>query len=335
MGQTMSADSNTLVELTMSQAINRALAEAFEGDEPIVHLGQDLGAYGGTFGVTRGLWERFGPEVMRDGPLCESGTVGFGIGLAISGVRAIVEIEFFDFVGVCMDQIYNQAAKLHYLSGGRLKVPLLLRTPIAARLGGGPQHSQSLEAWFMHIPGIKIVMPSNAQDAYDLLRTALADHNPVLFIENVRLYGRRQMVDISSPPRPFGQARTARQGEHVTVVALSALVDEALKAAEVLAERGISIEVIDPCTIAPLDLDTILESLRRTQHLVVAHDGHKTGGFGAELAALCSEHAFDYLDAPVERVAALDVPIPSGPSLNDVYPDSDSIVRGVERTLGR
>jgi pyruvate dehydrogenase E1 component beta subunit len=330
----MLTDSDTRVELTMSQAINRALAEAFESDEPVVHLGQDLGEYGGTFGVTRGLWERFGPEVLRDGPLCESGTLGFGIGLAISGVRAIVEVEFFDFVGVCMDQIYNQAAKLHYFSGGKLRVPLVIRTPLAARLGGGPQHSQSLEAWFMHIPGIKIAMPSNAEDAYGLLRTALADQNPVLYIENVRLYGRRRHVDVSAPPVPFGEARVVREGDDVTIVALSAMVDEALKAADALAERGISVEVIDPRTIVPLDLDTILTSVRKTMHLVVAHDAHKTGGFGAELTALCNEHAFDYLDAPVVRVAALDVPIPCGPGLEDVYPDASSIERGVERVLG-
>jgi acetoin:2,6-dichlorophenolindophenol oxidoreductase subunit beta len=326
--------SESLVEITMSQAINRALAEAFERDEPIMHLGQDLGAYGGTFGVTRGLWERFGPDVVRDGPLCESGTLGFGIGLAISGVRAIVEVEFFDFVGVCMDQIYNQAAKLHYLSGGRLRVPLVIRAPIAARLGGGPQHSQSLESWFMHIPGIKIAMPSNAQDAYDLMRSALDDQNPVLYIENVRLYGRRRLVDIAAPPRQFGEARVVREGTDVTVVALSALVDEAVKAAEALAARGVSVEVIDPRTLVPLDLDTILASLRRTMHLVVAHDGHKTCGFGAELAALCSEHAFDYLDAPVQRVAALDVPIPCGPGMDLVYPDAATIEAGILTVLG-
>ena len=324
-----------LVELTMSQAINHALAEAFESDDPVMLLGQDLGEYGGTFGVTRGLWERFGSDVVRDGPLCESGTVGFSIGLAISGVRAVVEVEFFDFVGVCMDQIYNQAAKLHYCSGGKLEVPLVIRTPITARLGAGPQHSQSLEAWFLHIPGIKIAMPSNAVDALGLLRTALTDRNPVLFIENVRLYGRRQMVDLSAPPIPFGEARIVREGMDVTVVALSALVDEALKAADALEARGVSVEVIDPRTLNPLDLDTILASVRRTMRLVVAHDGHKTGGFGAELTALCNEHVFDHLDAPVERVAALDVPIPCGPGFEQVYPDAVSIERGVERTLGR
>lgn len=319
------------VELTMSEALNRAIAEALERDEPIMHLGQDIGPYGGTFGVTRGLWERFGDDVVRDGPLCESSTVGFAIGLAISGVRAIVEIEFFDFIGVAMDQVFNQAAKLHYFSGGRLKVPLVIRTPIVSRLGTGPQHSQSLEAWFMHIPGIKIAMPSNAADAYGLMRTALRDENPVLFVENVRLYGRRGEVDLDAPPISFGSARIAREGSDVTIVALSNMVDEALAAAETLDERGISAEVIDPRTIAPLDLETILASLRKTMRLVITHDAHKTGGFGAELATLCWEHAFDYLDAPVERVCGLDVPIPSGKELEEVYPTAEGIVAAAER----
>ena len=193
-----SAPTETTTELTMGEAINRAIAEAFERGEPIMHLGQDIGPYGGTFGVTRGLHERFGDELIRDSPLCESATVGFAIGLAITGIRALVEIEFFDFIGVAMDQVFNQAAKLHYFTGGKLSVPLVIRTPIVSRLGTGPQHSQSLEAWFMHIPGIKVVMPSNGADAYGLMRTALRDMNPVLFIENVRLYGKRGPVDLAA-----------------------------------------------------------------------------------------------------------------------------------------
>ncbi len=327
-------ESESRTELTMGEAINRAIAEALERDEPMMLLGQDIGPYGGTFGVTRGLHDRFGEDVVRDGPLCESGTVGFGIGLAITGVRCIVEIEFFDFVGVAMDQIFNQAAKLHYFTGGKLSVPLVIRTPIVARMGMGPQHSQSLESWFMHVPGIKVAMPSNAADAHGLMRSALRDPNPILFIENVRLYGRRAEVDLDAPPIPFGQARVAREGSDVTVVALSGMVDEALAAADAMAERGVSVEVIDPRTIVPLDLETILASLRKTMHLAVAHDAHRTGGFGAELAALCMEHAFDSLDAPVERVAALDVPIPCGPVLSEVYPSADSIVAAVERLAG-
>jgi pyruvate/2-oxoglutarate/acetoin dehydrogenase E1 component len=331
----MATEVETRVELSMSEAINRALAEALERDEPTMLLGQDIGPYGGTFGVTRGLWERFGDEVVRDGPLCESSTVGFGIGLAVSGVRAVVEIEFFDFVGVAMDQLFNQAAKLHYFTGGKLSVPLVIRVPIVARMGMGPQHSQSLESWFMHVPGIKIAVPSNAADAYGLLRAALLDRNPVLFVENVRLYGRRRTVDLSADPIPFGKARVAREGSDATVVALSALVDDALEAAETLAERDISVEVIDPRTLVPLDMETILASLRKTMRLAVVHDGHRTLGVGAEIAARCLEDGFDYLDAPVERVACLDVPIPCGPVLKEIYPNADSIVTAVDRLCGR
>jgi pyruvate/2-oxoglutarate/acetoin dehydrogenase E1 component len=321
------------LELTMGEAINRALDEAFASGEAVMHLGQDIGPHGGTFGVTRGLWDKYGDGVIRDGPLCESATVGFAIGLAISGVRAVVEIEFFDFVGVAMDQIFNQAAKLHYFTGGKLTVPLVIRTPIVSRMGMGPQHSQSLEAWFMHIPGLKIALPSNAADAYGLLRAALRDRNPILFIENVRLYGRRGDVQLGESV-PFGKARVMREGADATVVALSGMVHEALAAADTLAERGISVEVIDPRTIVPLDMETILDSLRKTMRLAVAHDAHRTGGFGAEIAARCMEEAFDFLDAPVERVAALDVPIPCAPNaIQAVYPNADSVVAAVERLL--
>jgi len=330
----MTTAETSTTTLTMAEAVNRALDEALARDEPMMLLGQDIGAYGGTFGVTRGLWERYGDDVVRDGPLCESGTVGFAIGLAVTGVRAVCEIEFFDFVGVAMDQIFNQAAKLHYFTGGKLTVPLVIRTPIVARIGMGPQHSQSLEAWFMHIPGLKIAMPSNAADAYGLLRTALLDRNPVLFIENVRLYGRRADVELEAAPIPFGSARIVREGTDATVVALSGMVDEAVAAADSLAQRGISVEVIDPRTLAPLDLETILSSVRKTLRVAVAHDAHKTGGFGAELAARIMEEAFDHLDAPVERVAALDVPVPCTPGgIAEVYPSADDVVAAVERLL--
>jgi acetoin:2,6-dichlorophenolindophenol oxidoreductase subunit beta len=324
----------TSTTLTMSQAINRAIAEALEGDEPLVLLGQDIGEYGGTFGVYRGLYERFGGDVVRDAPLCESATVGFAIGLAISGVRAIAEVEFMDFLGVAMDQIVNQAAKLHYTTAGKLTVPLVIRAPVVSRMGMGSQHSQSLEAWFMHVPGLKVAMPSNAADAYGLMRTALRDMNPVLFVENGRLYGRRTEVEIGGEPIPFGRARIAREGSDATVVALGAMVDDALAAADTLAGEGISVEVLDPRTVSPLDEDAILASLAKTMRVAVAHEAHRTGGFGAEVAAICMERGFEHLDAPVERVAALDVPIPCGPEWSAVYPDADSIVHAVRRLCG-
>jgi acetoin:2,6-dichlorophenolindophenol oxidoreductase subunit beta len=320
--------------LTMSQAINRAITEALEREEPMVLLGQDIGEYGGTFGVYRGLYERFGADVVRDGPLCESATVGFGVGVAAAGVRCIVEVEFMDFLGVAMDQIVNQAAKLHSTTNGKLTVPLVLRTPVVSRMGMGSQHSQSLESWFMHIPGLKVAMPSNANDAYGLLRTALQDQNPVLFIENARLYGRRGEVELDADPIPFGQVRVAREGTDATVVALGGMVDDALAAAKTLEAEGISVEVIDPRTISPLDVDGIIASLAKTMKLAVVHEAHKTAGFGAEVAALCVEHGFEYLDAPIERVAALDVPIPCGPEWSAVYPDADSIAAAVRRLCG-
>jgi pyruvate dehydrogenase E1 component beta subunit len=324
-----------VVELTMGEAINRALGEALEREPEMMLLGQDLGAYGGTFGVTRGLYDRYGHDVVRDCPLCESAVTGFGIGLAISGVRCVVEMEFFDFVGVAMDQVFNQAAKLHYFTGGQLQVPLVIRVPIVARMGMGPQHSQSLESWFMHIPGLKIAMPSDAADGYGLMRTALLDSNPVLFIENVRLYGRRAPVDLSAAPVPFGQARVVRAGSDVTIVGLSGAVHEAMGAAEELARDGASAEVIDPRTLAPFDTETILASVRRTGRLVIVHDAHRTCGVGAEIAARVMEGAFDYLDAPVERVCGLDVPVPSGPLLTEVYPTVADVVAAARRTLQR
>ena len=324
-----------VVQLTMGEAINRALSEALDREPEMMLLGQDLGAYGGTFGVTRGLYDRHGHDVVRDCPLCESAVTGFGIGLAVSGVRCVVEMEFFDFVGVAMDQVFNQAAKLHYFTGGKLQVPLVIRVPIVARMGMGPQHSQSLESWFMHIPGLKIAMPSDAVDAYGLMRTALLDTNPVLFIENVRLYGRRTAVDLDAEPVPFGQARVVRPGDDVTIVGLSGAVHEAVAAADELASRDVSAEVIDPRTLAPFDTEPILASVRRTGRLVVVHDAHRTCGVGAEIATRVMEGAFDYLDAPVERVCGLDVPVPSGPLLTEVYPTVADVVAAADRTLGR
>ena len=321
------------MEMTMSEAIRHAISEALESDQPMALLGQDIGPHGGVFGVTQGLWERFGEDVVREGPLCESSTVGFAIGLAISGVRAVVELEVMDFVGIAMDQVFNQAAKLHYFTGGKLTVPLVIRAPIGARIGMGCQHSQSLESWFMHIPGLKIAMPSNPADAYGLLSTALQDSNPVLFLEPARLYGRRGEVEVGTSIG-FGEASIVRPGRDVTIVALGGMVHEAMTAAEMLAEEGVEAEVIDPRTLVPLDIDTIIESLSRTLRMVVAHDAHKTAGAGAEIAALCMEHGFDYLDAPVERVAALDVPIPSGPLLSSVYPDADTVADAVRRVVG-
>ena len=328
---TTTAESGTRVELTMGEAINRALDEALAAREPMMLLGQDIGPYGGTFGVTRGLWESYGDDVVRDGPLCESGTVGFAIGLAITGVRAVVEIEFFDFVGVAMDQIFNQAAKLHYFTGGKLTVPLVIRTPIVSRMGMGPQHSQSLEAWFMHIPGIKVVMPVERRrrvraDAHGAARPQPgALHRERAPLRPPRRGRSRRRAD----PVRLG-ARRAR-GQRRTVVALSGMVDEA-RGGRRAARRARHLRRGDRPAHDRRRSTWRRSSARcaRRCALAVAHDAHKTGGFGAEIAARCMEQGFDYLDAPVERVAALDVPIPCTPGgIAAVYPVADAVVAAV------
>lgn len=324
----------TAQSMTFSEAINYGLCELFAGPEPAMFLGMDIGKHGGTFGVSRGLYDKFGPDVIRDAPLCESGIVGFAVGLAISGVRAVAEIEFMDFATVAMDQIVNQAAKLHYFTGGALRVPLLLRMPSMGPAGAGAQHSQNFESWFMHVPGLKMAAPSNAADALGLLRTALADPNPVIFVEHAQLYGKRAPVDVSAPPVPFGQARIARPGSDVTIVTWGVMVDMAEAAAAQLAERGVDAEVLDLRTLSPLDEEAILSSLAKTHRLVVVHESPRRAGPGAEIAALCLEKGFDYLDAPVERVGSADVPIPYGPPLREVFPSLDQVVAAADRTLG-
>jgi pyruvate/2-oxoglutarate/acetoin dehydrogenase E1 component len=319
--------------ITMREAITQALAEELRQQPDLVLLGQDIGAYGGTFGVYRGLFDEFGPERIRDGPLCESSTVGFGIGLAISGMRCVVELEFMDFVTVAMDQIVNQAAKLHYFMGGQLTVPLVVRTPIVSRMGMGPQHSQSLEAWFMHVPGLKLAMPSNARDAKGLMKTALHDNNPVVFLENVKLYGTKAEVPEEPYFIPFGQANVMRPGDDVTLVAISGTVPDAVAAAERAAADGISVEVIDPRTLNPLDIETLAGSLRKTGRMIITHDAYRTCGVAAEISQRMMEEAFDYLNAPIQRVTGLDVPVPSGPLHTSVVPDQAKLLTAIQQVM--
>lgn len=319
--------------VSMKDAINQALRHEMRRQPELVLLGQDIGAYGGTFGVYRGLFEEFGPERVRDGPLCESATVGFAIGLAMAGMRAVVELEFIDFATVAMDQIVNQAAKLHYFTGGQLTVPLVIRMPIVSRMGMGPQHSQSLEAWFMHVPGLKIAIPSNAYDAKGLMHTALRDRNPVVFIENVRLYGTKAEVPEEDYTIPFGQARILREGTDVTLVAISGTVLDAMRAAGQLATEGISVEVIDPRTLAPFDDATLVASVRKTGRMVIVHDATRTCGVAAEIAQRMMEQAFDALKGPIGRVTGLDVPVPSGHLHPRVVPDADRIAEAVRQQL--
>jgi pyruvate/2-oxoglutarate/acetoin dehydrogenase E1 component len=320
-------------EVTMREAITQALHEEMRHQPDLVLLGQDIGAYGGTFGVYRGLFDEFGPDRVRDGPLCESATVGFGIGLAISGMRCVVELEFMDFVTVAMDQIVNQAAKMHYFLGGQVTVPLVVRTPIVSRIGMGPQHSQSLESWFMHVPGLKLAVPSNAYDAKGLLKTALRDNNPVVFLENVKLYGTKAEVPDHEYFVPFGEARVVRTGSDVTMVAISGTIPEALTAADEAEKENISVEVIDPRTLCPLDVDTLVNSLRKTGRMIITHDAYRTCGVAAEISQRMMETAFDYLNAPIQRVTGLDVPVPSGPLHFSVVPDANKLLTAIREVI--
>ncbi len=301
-------------------------------DPRVVVLGEDV-AEGGPWGSTAGLAEELGEERVRNTPISEAAIAGVAIGLAQSGFRPVVEIMFVDFVTLALDQLVNQAAKAHFMSGGQLRVPLVLRTQGGAGQRGGAQHSQSLEAWLTHVPGLKVVMPSTAADAAGLLRSAIADPNPVVFVENKTLYFRKEEVPDEPEPVPLGRARTARPGHDVTVVALSRLVHESLAAADELAAEGIEAEVIDPRSLVPLDLEAIVASVRKTHRLVVAHEAVAHGGFGAEIVAQVQEAAFDDLDAPVERVGAPFAPVPFSPPLEDAYLPGRAEVVAAARTL--
>jgi acetoin:2,6-dichlorophenolindophenol oxidoreductase subunit beta len=322
-------------ETTTLEAIRTTLAEEMRADQRVVVLGEDV-AEGGPWGATAGLADEFGRERVRNTPISEAAICGVAIGLAQSGMRPVVEIMFVDFVTLALDQLVNQAAKAHFMSGGQLSAPLVLRTQGGAGQRGGAQHSQSLEGWLTHVPGLKVVMPSTAEDAAGLLRAAIADPNPVVYVENKTLYFRREDVAGGPTEVPLGRARVARPGRDVTVVALSRLVPEALAAAEELAAEGIEIEVIDPRTLVPLDLESIVASVARTHRLVVAHEAVTHGGFGAEIAAQVQAAAFDELDAPIARVGAPFAPIPFSPPLEDAYlPGRTHVAAAVRGLLGR
>jgi pyruvate dehydrogenase E1 component beta subunit len=322
-------------ETTTLEAIRTTLADAMRADERVVVLGEDV-AEGGPWGATAGLADEFGAERVRNTPISEAAICGVAVGLAQSGLRPVVEVMFVDFVTLALDQLVNQAAKAHFMSGGQLTVPLVLRTQGGAGQRGGAQHSQSLEAWLTHVPGLKVVMPSTAADAAGLLRAAIAEPNPVVFVENKTLYFRREAVPNGAPEVPLGRARIARRGRDVTVVAVSRLVPEALAAAEELAEEGIEVEVIDPRTLVPLDLESIVESVARTHRVVVAHEAVAHGGFGSEVVAQVQSTAFDELDAPIERVGAPFAPVPFSPPLEDAYlPGRSEIATAVRSLLGR
>jgi pyruvate/2-oxoglutarate/acetoin dehydrogenase E1 component len=323
-----------VTETTYLQAIKDTLADAMRADSGVLILGEDV-AEGGPWGATAGLADEFGEGRVRNTPISEAAICGVAIGAAQSGQRPVVEVMFIDFVTLALDQLVNQAAKAHFMSGGQLQVPLVLRTQGGAGQRGGAQHSQSLEAWLTHVPGLKVVMPSTAADGAGLLASAIADPNPVVFVENKTLYFRKERVPDEREPVPIGRARVARPGRDVTVVALSRLVSESLAAAEELAAAGIEVEVIDPRTLVPLDLNAIVESVARTHRLVVAHEAVVHGGFGAEIAAQVQAAAFDELDAPIARVGAPFAPVPFSPPLEDAHlPGRKHVVAAVRAVLG-
>jgi pyruvate/2-oxoglutarate/acetoin dehydrogenase E1 component len=324
-----------MTQTTYLKAINAALFEAMRADPRVLVIGEDV-VEGGPYTATAGLADEFGVERVLNTPISESAVCGVAVGAAQSGLRPVVEIMFIDFITLALDQLVNQAAKAHFMSGGQLSVPLVLRTQGGAGQRGAAQHSQSLESWLSHVPGLKVVMPSRAGDVGGLLASAIADPGPVVFIENKALYFTRGDVPDSPEAVPIGRAQTLRAGSDVTIVALSRMVGEALTAAERLAEDGIEADVIDPRTLVPLDLEAIVESVRRTNRIVVAHEAVEHGGFGAEIAAAVQAAAFDDLDAPIERVGAPFTPIPLSPPLEDAYlPGSDDVYRAALRTLGR
>ncbi|HEY3065801.1 MAG TPA: dehydrogenase E1 component subunit alpha/beta [Methylomirabilota bacterium] len=317
-------------EITFAQALNEALHAEMQRDERVFVMGEDVGLIGGIFGVTRGLREAYGEDRVRDTPISEPSFVGMGVGAAIAGLRPVVEIQIWDFVAMTMDQIVNQAAKFRYMLGGTPTVPLVIRGPQGGGIRLAAQHSQSLEAWFVHIPGLVVIAPSTPYDAKGLLASAIRDDNPVIFLEHKVLYATKGAVPEGTYAIPLGKADVKRAGSDVTVVATQAMVARALAAADELAKDGVSVEVIDPRTLWPLDEETILRSVAKTSRLVIVHEAVKRGGFGAEIAALVSEKALDVLDAPIARVAARPVPMPYNDSLERAtIPSQADIVAAV------
>ena len=320
-------------ELTMRAAINQALSEALEADESVIVLGEDVAdPAGGIVGATRGLSTRFGADRVRDTPISETAIAGAAIGAALGGLRPVAEIMIMDFIGICLDQIANHAAKLRYMSNGRTPVPITIRSAVFAGTGGGATHSQSLEAWLTHVPGLKVVMPSTPRDAKGLLTSCIFDDDPCVFVETVRLFGAKGPVPTGPFSIPIGTAEVKRPGSDVTLVAHGPSVPDALAAADELDGQGTSVEVVDLRSLVPLDADTVLESAARTGRVVIAHAATKFSGPGAELAAVVSHELFGQLAAPVERVGAPFVPIPASPALErSVLPGTADIVEAVRR----
>jgi acetoin:2,6-dichlorophenolindophenol oxidoreductase subunit beta len=322
--------------LTYAEALNEALREEMRRDPTVFIMGEDVAVWGGggVFGVTKGLVEDFGPDRVRDTPISEEIIAASAVGAAATGTRPVAEIMYVDFIGLAMEPIVNQAAKMRYMFGGKITLPLVIRAQQGAGRGNAAQHSQSLEAWFAHIPGLKVVLPSTPADAKGLLKTAIRDDNPVIFLEHKVLYFTKGEVPDGEYTIPFGVADVKREGTDVTVVGIHTQVLEALKAAEELANEGVSVEVIDPRTVSPLDVDTIVNSVKKTGRLVVSHQAAEQGGVGGEIIARVVDAAFDYLDAPPQRVCGKNVPMPYAQSLERVaLPYHDDIVTAIRKVL--
>ena len=312
-------------------ALSEAINEEMERDDTILMMGEDVGNPPTPFGITAGLIDRFGPKRVKNTPISESAIVGAAVGASATGLRPIVEIMFIDFVGTCMDQIFNQAAKMRYMFGGQVTLPMVIRTTCGAGFCAAGQHSQSLEAWFAHVPGLKVVMPSTPYDAKGLLKSSIRDNNPVVFIENKVLYASEGEIPEEDYVVPIGEAEIKREGKDVTVVTWSRMVQVALSAADRLKEEGIDVEVVDLRTIAPLDKETILNSVEKTGKCVVFHEACRTAGFGAEVAAIVADEAFDWLDGPIKRVTGPDTIVPFSPPMETWYvPDEENLIEVIK-----
>lgn len=324
-------------EITYLEAVREALTEALEADPDVFLMGEDIGVYGGAFGVTRGLVEKFGEERVRSTPISESAIAGTAVGAAMTGMRPVYELQFSDFITIALDQIVNQAAKIHYMYGGKANIPLVMRTPGGSGTGAAAQHSQSLENWTAHIPGLKVVQPATAYDAKGLLHAAIADNNPVMFYEHKLCYKTSSDVPEGKYTIPLGVADIKRQGQDITIVATGIMVHKALEAAEILAAGGIQVEVVDPRTIVPLDKATIINSVKKTGRAIVVTEAVKRSGFSAELASVIVENeSFDFLDAPIVRLAGEEVPIPYHPELERMaVPQVEDIVVASQKMMAK
>lgn len=329
---------NEMKEMTYKDAVKLAMVEEMRRDENVFLMGEDVGLYGGAFGVSVGMLEEFGEERVRDTPISEAAIAGAAAGAAVTGMRPIAEIMFMDFTTIAMDALVNQAAKMRYMFGGKAKVPMVLRCPGGSGTGAAAQHSQSLEAWFCHVPGLKVIVPATAKDAKGLLKAAIRDDNPVVFVEQKTLYKVKGEVPVDEDfIIPIGKGEIKKEGKDVTIISYGRMLPRALKVAEEMESEGISVEVLDPRTLVPLDKELIIESVKKTGRVILVNEACKTGGYLGEIASVIAEsEAFDYLDAPIMRLAGLDVPVPYNPELEKaIVPSEEQIREAVLKVMNR